>query len=510
MTIENLWLVSEGGAAIVEQRLNLQLQLQTDPTAVAKIRAEYNERQRLQAALQERCQAGEAISQEEFLGAYGDMVTLQSEKLAIVTVEGPIETHESWWHKYAGVPSYSRIRDILDTLVHMGSVQDVLFVWRSPGGNAKGSFALAEHMAKLQSNGLSMTSYADTGMMSAAILLGVVPNTVYASADADVGSVGAMSTMFNRSKQMEKMGVEAKTFKYGKLKDIGSPYRDMTAEEEAFFQSRINKLGQQIVMHVQKHRAMTPDQFEAAAGEAKIVFGSEAAATGLVDGVKTLDEVVNGILARHNASQPQSVAPTGGSTMKIRLNAQGLAAVASGMSQEEAMANAAFVEAVPEGEGEGEGEGDATLTGKTAEEGEDGQKPVPAAPVAPAMSADLSALVNQLTDEKLNVQKLTGEREALAAQVTDLQAQVAKLMAISAKAVFNLEVACGSTTVSEESLIALGADALTARHVELTAMFKARMPMGQRSTTVTAQPGNEKAAVPPAALRAHMAAVGVS
>lgn len=194
--------------------------------------------------------------------------------------------------------------------------------------------------------------------------------------------------------------------------------------------------------------------------------------------------------------------------MKIRLNAQGLAAVASGMSQDEAMANPAFVETVPEGE-----EGDDTLTGKegddtlTGKEGKEGDQP-PAA--APGMTADLTALVNQLTDEKMNVQKLSGERDALASQVTDLQAQVAKLMAISAKAVFNLEVACGSTTCTEESLLALGADALTARHVELTAMFKARMPMGQRSTTVTAQPGNEKAAVPPAALRAHMAAVGVS
>lgn len=502
--VEDLWLVSEGGSTQVESRLHLQATLQSDPTAMAKIRAEYEVRRQACQSLQATCKAGGQVDEEDFAHAYGDLVKMQSSELAIITIDGALETNESYWHKYMSIPSYSRIRDILDTLKYMGTVKEVLFVWRSPGGNAKGSFALADHMAKLQNEGLRMTSFADTGMMSAAILLGVVPKEIYANADADIGSVGAMSVVMTRRKMIEEMGVEVKTFKYGRLKDIGSPYRDMTKEEEDFFQSRINKMGAQIAMHVQKHRAMTPDQFESAAGEARIVFGSEAAASGLIDGVKTLDEVVNTILARHNAQQPTTTAASGGINMNIRLNAQGLAAVASGMTAEEAMANHAFVEEVAESEGVPEAnpaneEAAAALPEETA------------AAAAPAvMDTQLAALVSQVTEEKIKSHVLTTERDQLAAKLATVEAQLAQLSPIAAKATMNLEVACGSTTATEASLMALGSEALAARHAELTAMFKSKMPVGQRSVASGASAGKERASVPPAALRSQLDAVGLS
>lgn len=506
--VEDLWLVSEGGSAQVESRLHLQATLQSDPTAMAKIRAEYEVRRQACQSLQATCKAGGQIDEEDFAHAYGDLVKMQSKELAIITVDGALETNESYWHKYMSIPSYSRIRDILDTLKYMGTTKEVLFVWRSPGGNAKGSFALADHMAKLQNEGLRMTSFADTGMMSAAILLGVVPKEIYANADADIGSVGAMSVVMTRRKMIEEAGIEVKTFKYGRLKDIGSPYRDMTKEEEDFFQSRINKMGAQITMHVQKHRAMTPDQFESAAGEARIVFGSEAAASGLIDGVKTLDEVVNTILARHNAQQPTITAAPGGINMNVRLNAQGLAAVASGMAAEEAMANPAFVEEVAESDGVAEAEAEAAA--KLAAEEAAAKLPEVEATAPAVMDAQLAALVSQVTDEKIKTHVLTTERDQLAAKLATVEAQLAQLSPIAAKATMNLEVACGSTTATEASLMALGSEALAARHAELTAMFKSKMPVGQRSVASGTLAGKERASVPPAALRSQLDAVGLS
>lgn len=478
---DDIYLITEGGIEFLREKHELHLQMQSDPNAVVTLNAAHLEKIKKGEQLSAKLTAGETVSEEDFKDAYGDMARIVGGFLGIINVKGPIETSEKYWHTYCGIPSYERIDKIVDTMVQMGTIKEILWVWNSPGGNARGCFACAKHIGDVQKGGIAMTSFVETGMMSAAIAIGTVPKKIYTVGDADVGSVGAMTTLFNYTEAYKQAGVEAKTFKYGRLKDIGSPYRARTKEEDTFFQNRVNSLGIQIVSTVQTNRKMSAEQFMEAAGEAKIVFGTEAAVSGLVDGVRTFDEVVNAIIAGHNAPQAQPAIKSGAANMKkYRLNAQGLAAVAAGLPQPEALKMAAYIEEddTPEGGDEnlngGGAEVETDLTNENLNPEGGTQKPTPATEV----QTDLTALVTQLSDEKAKSIGLQGQLTALQEKETKLQTQNAALLEIAAKAVLNMEVACGNTTVSVDSLKAMGVDGLVARHTEVTTLFKTKLRAG--------------------------------
>ncbi len=498
---KELYFITDTGMDSVGRAEEMRVQMLADPQAVFALKSKHEERM---AAINAFIASAKADTpDEEFADVFGDtsrIITHGNARIGVINVNGAIETSESWWHSYMGVMSYERMGNILTAFEQMGNINEVLFVWNSPGGKVKGAFDMASRLQTMQRDGMAMTSYAETMMASAAILLGTVPKDVYTSSDADIGSVGAMATLVNYRKALDKAGIEYTTFKYGKLKDMGSPYRDMTKEEASIFQSRIDRAGVQIVTAVQQNRGMTAEQFKLAAGDAKVVFGTDAVASGLADGIKTLDEVVNMLIERHNAPKSSMATPNGAQKMTLKLNAQGIAAVAAGMSVDEAMKQAALTEEVMEAPVETPDEAPADEPVAAAPEADE-----PAPVAEPAAQAGLMELVTQLTDAKVQAKTAEDKLSAALTENTNLKTDLDALVKIAAVAVTNLEVACGNVNASLATFQGMSPTELTSRFESLSATFKSKMRTGPVSAAPAKKEGQSASAA--GALKSRMDAV---
>ncbi|MBI5582302.1 MAG: signal peptide peptidase SppA [Deltaproteobacteria bacterium] len=106
------------------------------------------------------------------------------------------------------------------------------------------------------------------------------------------GSVGVIFINPKMAGLMDKLGVGVEVNKSGQEKDIGSPFRSSTPEEQKIFQELTDKLGGRFVDLVAKHRPMDP-QALARIATARIYLAQEALQLKLIDRIGYLDEAIS-------------------------------------------------------------------------------------------------------------------------------------------------------------------------------------------------------------------------
>lgn len=107
------------------------------------------------------------------------------------------------------------------------------------------------------------------------------------------GSIGVIMLTVNARGLLEKVGVEANAITSGPRKDMGSPFRLMTAEEKAIFQGVIESFYQRFLAVVQEGRPnLSAEQIKKLA-DGRIYSGEQAKAAGLVDDIGYLDEAID-------------------------------------------------------------------------------------------------------------------------------------------------------------------------------------------------------------------------
>ncbi|HEX9153933.1 MAG TPA: signal peptide peptidase SppA, partial [Nitrospira sp.] len=172
-------------------------------------------------------------------------------------------------------------------------VKAVVLRINSPGGTVNASDILYHEIKTFKASRkipvvVSMMDVAASGgyyaaMASDAIL--VHPSTV-------TGSIGVIMLTVNAKGLMEKVGVEANAITSGPRKDMGSPFRTMTAEEKAIFQGVIDSFYLRFLAVVQEGRPnLSADQIKKLA-DGRIYSGDQAKAAGLVDEIGYLDEAI--------------------------------------------------------------------------------------------------------------------------------------------------------------------------------------------------------------------------
>lgn len=160
-------------------------------------------------------------------------------------------------------------------------VKAVVVRINSPGGTVNASDILYHELKSFKATRkipvvVSMMDVAASGgyyaaMASDAIL--VHPSTV-------TGSIGVIMLTVNAKGLMEKVGVEANAITSGPRKDMGSPFRTMTAEEKAIFQGVIDSFYQRFLSVVQEGRPnLSADQIKKLA-DGRIYSGEQAKAAG--------------------------------------------------------------------------------------------------------------------------------------------------------------------------------------------------------------------------------------
>ncbi|MGB9708582.1 MAG: signal peptide peptidase SppA [Infirmifilum sp.] len=207
-------------------------------------------------------------------------------QVAMIEIRGALDySSQSLLGVSTGIDQYIKL---LEQAREDPSIKAVIIVYDSPGGTVSASYDLYVAVKKLAREKV-VVSYARGSMASGAYMAASPSTKIYASPSALVGSIGVYASTINVEGLLGKLGIRVYTFKSGALKDIGSPYRNMTSEEMQVMQEIIQEYFALFKNIVLEHRKNVGEN----------VFSGrpyppeEALKEGLIDGIMTLDEAIN-------------------------------------------------------------------------------------------------------------------------------------------------------------------------------------------------------------------------
>lgn len=180
----------------------------------------------------------------------------------------------------------SQVQELVNAL-RMAEADDevgaVVVAIDSPGGTTTASDILYHELMDFKRR---------TGKKVVAALFDVAASGgYYAALTADwivahpttiTGSVGVIFLRPKLDGLMDKVGVDVEVSKSGRDKDMGSPFRATTPEEEALFQAIIDDFAARFHALVEKHRPVSAQRMETVR-TARVFTASQALGIGLVD-----------------------------------------------------------------------------------------------------------------------------------------------------------------------------------------------------------------------------------
>lgn len=166
-----------------------------------------------------------------------------------------------------------------------GAVLDI----DSPGGSVFGTPALAEAVRSLSA--AKPTVSVSTGTMASALYwIGSSANAVYASGSTDaIGSIGVVAT---HAYNPRASGAQVTEITAGKFKRMASDSAPLTKEGRAYIQQQVDHLYSVFVQAVAENRRVTAEQVLEHMADGRIFIGSQAVDAGLIDGIATVDQMV--------------------------------------------------------------------------------------------------------------------------------------------------------------------------------------------------------------------------
>jgi protease-4 len=105
------------------------------------------------------------------------------------------------------------------------------------------------------------------------------------------GSVGVISLQPKVSGLMNKIGLGVDIQKFGRNKDMGSPFRESSEEEQKLMQKAVNDFGERFISLVKKHRKLS-EQALATVSTARVFLADEALSLGLVDKIGYISDAL--------------------------------------------------------------------------------------------------------------------------------------------------------------------------------------------------------------------------
>src|SRR6266540_3064549 len=190
------------------------------------------------------------------------------------------------------VPIVARVREELQKAGEDENVKALIVRINSPGGTITASDLIYREVDvfktrhKMPVVAIMMDVAASGGYYAA-----LAGDTIMALPTTVTGSIGVVMLTINAQGLMEKIGVAPLIIKSGDKKDAGSPFRQLTADERAIFQSVIDQMYGRFVTLIVQSRRIPEDRVRAFA-DGRIYTAEQAKALGLVDSIGYMDDAV--------------------------------------------------------------------------------------------------------------------------------------------------------------------------------------------------------------------------
>jgi len=172
-------------------------------------------------------------------------------------------------------------------------VKAVLLKIDSPGGSVIASDLIYnEIMAFKQRKKAKVVAVMMGVAASGGYYIALPADFILAHPTTVTGSVGVLFLSPNVSGLMEKIGIEVNVSKTGENKDMGSPFRQATAEEKQIIKDLIDQLGKRFLDRIAEHRKLEPKKLKQISS-ARIYLADDALKLGMIDGIGYLGAAVS-------------------------------------------------------------------------------------------------------------------------------------------------------------------------------------------------------------------------
>lgn len=217
-----------------------------------------------------------------------------SDKIALIDISGILENGNQGSLLSEGENPVSMTVEQLDAAAASDDVRAVILRINSPGGTVTASDVLHEEVRRFRTT---------TKKPVVAVLMDVAASGGYYVACASdeiiahetsvTGSIGVIMQTASFSGALQKLGIRTDAIKSGPMKDAGSPFRDMKAEERKLFQQMIDEYYRRFVDVVATGRPkLTREQVQGLA-DGRVFTGRQALLAGLIDQVGSLRDGID-------------------------------------------------------------------------------------------------------------------------------------------------------------------------------------------------------------------------
>ena len=218
---------------------------------------------------------------------YTDLSKLPSESIAVVSITGPLMKQGdmcSW-----GMVDYTAL---INRLGANGNVAGIILDIDSPGGQADGTAMTADSITNAKQRKPVISVIQDGMAASAGYWIASAADELYVTQGTDmVGSVGVYTTIADwNAHYQDHFKLPVKEIYAPQSTDKNKDYREALAGNDELVKSDLKVLADQFINTVKRNRGARIQSNDWTTG--KMFYANEAKKNGLIDGVRSFDQVI--------------------------------------------------------------------------------------------------------------------------------------------------------------------------------------------------------------------------
>ncbi|MEM0139706.1 MAG: signal peptide peptidase SppA [Ferroplasma sp.] len=186
-------------------------------------------------------------------------------------------------------------------------IKGLLLIINSGGGDANVSEILYDMILAIGKKKKVYALIEGTGA-SGAYWIACAADKIYAMETSIVGSIGVISMSPDLSEFMDMIGIKMRVNKIGKYKDMNSPFREVTDEEQKIYGNIMNDIFLKFKNEVKSRRNYSDDEIDSIANG--MVFSAKMALKNkLIDGIGNMEKIIGIAKSDLNVESVKNLSP---------------------------------------------------------------------------------------------------------------------------------------------------------------------------------------------------------
>jgi len=220
------------------------------------------------------------------------------EKILVIDLNGPITTQRQPGILNRGGDLLSNIYYRLKTASEDPRVKGIILRLDTPGGEGTASDIIYNEILRFKK---------ETGIPVVALMMGVAASggyyvacgcdSIIAHPTTITGSIGVIAILPGFKEVLNKIGIKMNVIKSGKMKDAGSPLKDLSSEERAYFQDMVDMFYRNFLQVVHRNRKdfLSMEEIKKIA-DGRVYHAQKALELKLIDSIGYFDAALKKVL----------------------------------------------------------------------------------------------------------------------------------------------------------------------------------------------------------------------